>query len=71
MAKVDEAMLESTVLPRETAEVGSSFVNETLEDLGRNADLYVFNQGVEQDQSYGCLAWAITIFSHALLTLFH
>lgn len=41
--------IQSTVLTREITDVGSSFDNEKLEDFGRNADLYIFNQDVAQD----------------------
>ena len=40
---------QSAVLTREVTEVGSSIDEEVLEDLGRNADLYIFNQDVMQN----------------------
>ena len=51
VAKMDEALLNTQItVPTSAApEVVFSFGNETLEDLGRNADLYIFNQNVAQD----------------------
>ena len=45
----------------EVTEVNSSFDNETLENWGRNANLYIFNQDVMQDYSFdlskSAMAW--------------
>ena len=39
----------SVILAREAATSGSSTDEEALEDLGRDADLYIFNQDIIQD----------------------
>ena len=41
--------IQSTALTREITGVCSSLDNEMLEDLGRHADLYIFNQDFAQD----------------------
>ena len=45
-AKMGESVFagQSDILTREVATAGSSTDEEVLEDLGRNADLYIFNQ---------------------------
>ena len=40
---------QSVILTREVATTGASIDDEILEDLGRDADLYIFNQDVMQD----------------------
>ena len=39
---------QSAVLTREIAGAGSSIDEEVLKNLGRNADLYIFNQDILQ-----------------------
>ena len=40
---------QSEILTREVATAGVSTDEEALEDLGRNVDLYIFNQDGTQD----------------------
>ena len=51
-AKIGESVFagQSEILTREVARVDVSTDEEALEDLGRNADLYTFNQDDSDNQ---------------------
>ena len=54
---MNEALLnaQSTALTRAAPEVGSSFDDETLEDMGHKAALYIVDPDITQDKFYDLL----------------